>query len=596
MAEGLENCRALDREVRAPGRQGGYSTVVRYVRPRRRHKQPETAPGEQAQVDWGSLPYIGEDGTRRRVRVFALTMGWSRACCVELVRSADTAAFIQRRVNAFEYLGGVPRRCLYDNAKVITLGRDEEKRPVWDRRMWNRRMLDFALRVGFEARLCQPYRAQTKGKVESGVKYVRRNMWPSLRFTDDADLNRQALEWSGVVANARVHGTTYRIPWEMLDEERAYFGKLPDRVTPAPYLREDRKVARDGLVSWEDSRCGVHWQWVGRTVQVGQRLGTVEIRSGDERIAVHPLAQRAGRRSTSPASGKACPGGWPAPPGGGGGAGPRRCGGAPLPGRVRTGCPGRRPVIALEQARKRPETLGLKQAVEALDNSLDNSLDTAAGRQLTYPEMLAGLLGVEVTARRERSLTTEARLANLAFAAEAGNILLLGPPGVGRTHLAVALALRAIENGQGAYFVRAYDLMEDLRKARIEHNPDRRMRVYPSPKGAGGGRVRLLALRPGVGHRPLHPGVSPVRAGQHHPDIEQGLRTRASNKGFGEWGEPLGDTVIATAALDRLLDHSHVLNIRGESFRLREKLQAGLFPSQQHLAASPEEAGDNCAG
>ena len=97
---------------------------------------------------------------------------------MELVRKADTAAFIQCHVNAFEYLGGVPRRCLYDNAKVITLGRDEEKRPIW-----NQRMLDFALRVGFEARLCQPYRAQTKGKVENGVKYVRRNMWPSIRFT-----------------------------------------------------------------------------------------------------------------------------------------------------------------------------------------------------------------------------------------------------------------------------------------------------------------------------------------------------------------------------------------------------------------------------
>ena len=227
MAEGLENCRVLDREVRAPGRQGGCSTVVQHVRPRRRHRQPETAPGEQAQVDWASLPYIGEDGKRRRVWVFVLTMGWSPACCVELVRSADTAAFIQCRVNAFEYLGGVPRRCLYDNAKVITLGRDEEKRPVWDRRM-----LDFSLRAGFEAGLCQPCRAQTKGKVENGVKYVRRNMRPGLRFTGDADdLNRQGLEWSGVAANARVHGTTYRIPWEM-----------PDRVTLAPYLREDRKV------------------------------------------------------------------------------------------------------------------------------------------------------------------------------------------------------------------------------------------------------------------------------------------------------------------------------------------------------------------
>ena len=299
--EGLENCVVLHWELRGQGYDGGYSILKSYVSPRRRRRQPdatmrfETAPGEQAQVDWGSLAYLDEAGKKRRIWVFVMTLGWSRACYVELVRRADTAAFIQCHVNAFEYLGGVPRRCLYDNAKVVTLGRDENKQPVW-----NQRMLDFAMRVGFEIRLCQPYRAQTKGKVESGVKYVRGNMWPSIRFTDDADLNRQALEWCDTVANRRIHGTTHRVPWEMLAEERPRLGRLPHRATLAPYLREERKVARDGFVSWEGSRYGVHWKWVGRIVQVGQRQGTVEIWAGDERIAVHPRGQHPGQRFTLP--------------------------------------------------------------------------------------------------------------------------------------------------------------------------------------------------------------------------------------------------------------------------------------------------------
>ena len=263
---------------------------------------------------------------------------------------------------------------------------------------------------------------------------------------------------------------------------------------------------------------------------------------------------------------------------------------------------------ALEPARQYLETLGLKQAV----GGLDNILDLAASKQLTYADMLAQLLGVEVAARRERYLTIKTRmahlpvqrtpeqfdfnfqpsiderllkeLANLAFVAEATNILPLGPLDVGKTHLAIALALKAIGKGQGAYFVRAYDLMEDLRKARAEHNLDRRMRICLAPKV-------LLVDEFGIWPYDLDSATASFTLVS--AQYERGSIILTSNKGFGEWGELLGDNVIASAVLDRLLPHSHVLSIRGESYRFRKKRQARLFRSHHLLGTAQDNANDH---
>ena len=111
--------------------------------------------------------------------------------------------------------------------------------------------------------------------------------------------------------------------------------------------------------------------------------------------------------------------------------------------------------------------------------------------------------------------------------------------------------------------------MEDLRKARAEHNLDRRMRVYLAPK---------VLIVDEFGIWPYDRESATAFFTLVSARYERGSIILTSNKGFGEWGELLGDTVIASAVLDRLLHHSHVLNIRGESYRLREKRQGWIIP------------------
>ncbi|MCL6450442.1 MAG: IS21 family transposase, partial [Acetobacteraceae bacterium] len=269
LAQGVWNCVVLLRELKARGYPGGYTILKDYVKPFRRPRQPvatarfETQPGEQAQVDWGCFGYTAVDGRKRRLWAFVMVLSWSRWMYLEFVSRVDLATFIRCHLNAFERLGGVPRTCLYDQAKVVVLGRDGNGEPLW-----NPRFFDFALRLGFMPRLCRPYRAQTKGRVESGIKYVKNNFWPAARFVGCQDLNLQGQQWTEAVANQRVHGTTRQRPADMVVKERPYLLPLPPAARLAPFLREERRVGRDGYVQWEGAWYGVPWQWAGRVVEV----------------------------------------------------------------------------------------------------------------------------------------------------------------------------------------------------------------------------------------------------------------------------------------------------------------------------------------
>jgi DNA replication protein DnaC len=260
-------------------------------------------------------------------------------------------------------------------------------------------------------------------------------------------------------------------------------------------------------------------------------------------------------------------------------------------------------MTTIERLQTTLNTLGLK-AVEA---RLEGLLEQAAKKEPPYADFLDELLGCEVDARRTRYLRARLQLAHLPFLKtfdqfdfgfqpsiderqirelrtlrfihEASNVILLGPPGVGKTHLSVALAEAAIQAGFGAYFMTAHDLVHDLGRAYREGRLDRRMRVYLAPK---------VLIIDEMGYLPLDDLGATIFFQLVSARYERGSIILTSNKSYGDWGSIFGDTSIATAILDRLLHHSTTINIRGESYRLKDRRRAGLLPRPDEQQPNPE--------
>lgn len=292
MADGIYNCVVLLDRLREAGYDGGISILKDYVHPFRPSKKLpavrryETAPGKQAQMDWGICHYTDTGGTAHKVPVFVMVLGHSRAKYIEFTSRCDLSSLERCMVNAFAYFGGMPEKVLTDNMKTVIIGRDSGK-PIW-----NTAFEDFSVDMGFIPKVCTPRRPQTKGKVERLVGYVKDNFLPGRRFEDLSDLNRQALQWCHK-RDGKVHGTTGRIPAIELSKEGLL--SLPPQEVMDKYRWETRSVTRDGLVSFDGIRYGVPWQYSGRQVQVRLCAGYVEIHLDNTLIARHEAKYSGGK-------------------------------------------------------------------------------------------------------------------------------------------------------------------------------------------------------------------------------------------------------------------------------------------------------------
>ena len=223
----------LFREVKALGYDGGYTVVKVFVRGLRPEPKPdplvrfETAPGQQMQADWATVGLGGD-----KLKVFIATLGWSRATFVWFAHDEKLETLIACHERAFNAFGGVPQEVLYDNMKTVVIERNAYGRGV---HRFHAGFLDYAGHVGILPRLCRPYRAKTKGKVERFIGYLKRSFWvlfvascKQSGLTPDADAANAAVTvWLRDVANARVHATTQEVPAKRLMIEAKALQALP---------------------------------------------------------------------------------------------------------------------------------------------------------------------------------------------------------------------------------------------------------------------------------------------------------------------------------------------------------------------------------
>jgi transposase len=217
--------------LREEGYCGGATIVRDYVRHIRPTKLPvylklHFVEGECAQVDWGTMGTVAVGNTRRRLSFFVMVLAFSRQMFVEFTVSQTMEHFLACHQHAFAAFAGLPARIMVDNLKSAVL-----KRLVGCAPVFNPRYLDFARHYGFEITACNVARANEKGRVESGVGYVKKNFLRGLELTELGAIQAAAEVWLDTIANVRIHGETHQRPVDLFAQERPHLKQL----NPHPY-------------------------------------------------------------------------------------------------------------------------------------------------------------------------------------------------------------------------------------------------------------------------------------------------------------------------------------------------------------------------
>ncbi len=286
--------------VRNHGFTGSYSAVRRYLQQLKASAPEATVmldfkPGEVAQVDFGKGPKITDANTGEIFSTwfFVMTLAFSRHQYAELVRDQKIPTWLGCHRRAFEFFGGVPEKVVVDNLKsAIT-------KACWRDPKVQRSYAELAQGYGFLISPCPPNEPRKKGRVEAGVKYIKRSFLPLRRFRSLADANRQLRQWILETAGNRIHGTTKQKPLTLFAEaEKHLLQPLPDRA-PEPAVWSLHKLHGNCHLQFEKCFYSAPYRLVGKELWVKATETTVRIFHELEMVALHPRKHRPGEKSTS---------------------------------------------------------------------------------------------------------------------------------------------------------------------------------------------------------------------------------------------------------------------------------------------------------
>ena len=511
------------------------------------HPRFETPPGRQLQFDWKEgMRLVDSEGEVFEFSVFTATLGYSRKHRFIPVRSRTLDDLLSCLLATFTRLGGVPEECITDNMScLVTVS---GRRRTRQERAWR-----FAREAGFELRLCAPRSPQTKGKDESANRFLNRLLAYGGEFTGWGGL-AEAVARVEAQANSEPNRTTGLPP-------DALFMREKESLRPIGNLRLLESMVGDVSVQTVPPTmlvraAGREWsvprRCIGRRVSViAMPGGQVVVRMAGEEVAVHDAASGPSRPKYQHASYTS------------------RLTAAGI----------------VQRAQANLSALGLHEMAA----SLPDYVRMVAAGERGFASALEEMTRVEVAAREVRITNQRIRssgfpyvkgladfdwdfqpsvpraeieeLATLRFVERAENVLFVGSPGVGKTHLAVALGIEAVRAGREVRFVDCARLVEDLEDASSRGILKKRLKYYA--------HSRLLIIDE-LGYLDVGSAGADLLFQLISTRYEQRSTIITTNVGISGWGRVFGDDVAASAIADRVCHHCHLVKITGRSYRLKD--------------------------